>query len=262
MAIRLDTRAADFAQKFRAFLDTKREVSADVDAVVRAIVADVAARGDRALRDYTQKFDRLRPRRRRPAGHAAGDCRRARGLRAQGARRDRIRPRPHRGLSPPASAAGRPLHRCARRRTRLALDGDRGGRALCAGRHRRLSVFRADERRAGQGRRRAASRDGGAGARRRGRAAGAGGGEIGRRRRDLSRRRRASDRGAGLRHRDHRPGRQDHRPGQRLRRRGQAHRLRQGRHRHDRRPLRGADPRRRDRQCRLDRRRFAGASRT
>jgi histidinol dehydrogenase len=57
MAIRLDTRTADFAEKFRAFLDTKREVSADVEATVRAIVADVAARGERALRDYTQKFD-------------------------------------------------------------------------------------------------------------------------------------------------------------------------------------------------------------
>ncbi len=57
MAIRLDTRAADFAPRFRAFLDTKREVSAEVDTVVRAIVADVAARGDRALRDYTQRFD-------------------------------------------------------------------------------------------------------------------------------------------------------------------------------------------------------------
>jgi len=57
MAIRLDTRAADFAEKFRVFLDTKREVSADVDAAARAIVADVAARGDRALRDYTLKFD-------------------------------------------------------------------------------------------------------------------------------------------------------------------------------------------------------------
>jgi histidinol dehydrogenase len=59
MAIRLDTRAADFAEKFRAFLDTKREVSADVEAVVRAIVADVAARGDIALREYTQKFDQF-----------------------------------------------------------------------------------------------------------------------------------------------------------------------------------------------------------
>jgi histidinol dehydrogenase len=59
MALRLDTRSADFAQRFRAFLDTKREVSADVEATVRAIVADVATRGDRALKDYTQKFDRL-----------------------------------------------------------------------------------------------------------------------------------------------------------------------------------------------------------
>ena len=59
MAIRLDTRSADFAQKFRAFLDGKRETSADVEAVVRAIVADVIARGDRALKEYTQKFDRL-----------------------------------------------------------------------------------------------------------------------------------------------------------------------------------------------------------
>ena len=59
MAIRLDTSAANFAEKFRALLDTKREVSADVEAAVRLIVADVAARGDRALVDYTQKFDRF-----------------------------------------------------------------------------------------------------------------------------------------------------------------------------------------------------------
>jgi len=59
MAIRLDTRAADFAEKFRAFLETKRETSADVEATVRGIVADVAACGDRALADYTQKFDQF-----------------------------------------------------------------------------------------------------------------------------------------------------------------------------------------------------------
>jgi len=57
MAIRLDTRANDFADSFRAFLDTKREVSADVEAAVRAIIADVAARGDHALADYAKKFD-------------------------------------------------------------------------------------------------------------------------------------------------------------------------------------------------------------
>ena len=59
MPTRLDTRSGDFAQRFRAFIDTKREIAADVEAAVRAIVADVAARGDRALKDYTQKFDRL-----------------------------------------------------------------------------------------------------------------------------------------------------------------------------------------------------------
>src|ERR1041385_2385126 len=59
MPIRLDNRAADFAQKFRAFLETKREASADVEQAVRAIIADVAARGDAALIELTQKFDRV-----------------------------------------------------------------------------------------------------------------------------------------------------------------------------------------------------------
>jgi histidinol dehydrogenase len=59
MAIRLDISTGDFAQKFRAFLDTKREASADVEAAARAIVNDVAARGDLALADYTLEFDKL-----------------------------------------------------------------------------------------------------------------------------------------------------------------------------------------------------------
>jgi len=59
MAIRLDNRSGDFAEKFRAFLATKRETSADVEAAVRAIIADVAARGDDALKGYTQKFDKV-----------------------------------------------------------------------------------------------------------------------------------------------------------------------------------------------------------
>ena len=61
MPIRLDARAADFPQEFRAFLDTKREASADVEQAVRAIIADVAARGDAALIELTQKFDRVDP---------------------------------------------------------------------------------------------------------------------------------------------------------------------------------------------------------
>ncbi|TIP96769.1 MAG: histidinol dehydrogenase [Mesorhizobium sp.] len=57
MAITLRLSDADFEQRFAAFLLTKREVSEDVDAVVRAIIARVRAEGDAALIDYTQKFE-------------------------------------------------------------------------------------------------------------------------------------------------------------------------------------------------------------
>src|SRR5712671_3631012 len=59
MPIRLDRRAPAFTERFRAFLATKREASTEVDAVVRAIVADVAARGDRALIELSRKLDRV-----------------------------------------------------------------------------------------------------------------------------------------------------------------------------------------------------------
>ena len=42
-----------------AFSPMKREVSADIEAATRAIVDDVAARGDAALIEATRKFDRL-----------------------------------------------------------------------------------------------------------------------------------------------------------------------------------------------------------
>ncbi len=59
MPIRLDNRSADFHARFAQFLATKREVSADVDHAVRAIVVDVAARGDAALIELSLKFDRV-----------------------------------------------------------------------------------------------------------------------------------------------------------------------------------------------------------
>jgi histidinol dehydrogenase len=59
MPTRLDARAPDFPERFRAFLATKREAAADVEAAVRGIVAEVAARGDAALLELTRKFDRL-----------------------------------------------------------------------------------------------------------------------------------------------------------------------------------------------------------
>jgi histidinol dehydrogenase len=59
MPVRLDSSSADFAERFAGFLGAKREVSADIEAATRAIVDDVAARGDIALLEATRKFDRL-----------------------------------------------------------------------------------------------------------------------------------------------------------------------------------------------------------
>jgi histidinol dehydrogenase len=59
MPVRLDRRSADFDERFATFLAAKREVSADVEAAARAIVQDVASRGDAALIEATAKFDRL-----------------------------------------------------------------------------------------------------------------------------------------------------------------------------------------------------------
>jgi len=59
MPVRLDTSSADFAAEFTAFLAAKREASVDIEAAARAIVDDVAARGDVALIEATRKFDRL-----------------------------------------------------------------------------------------------------------------------------------------------------------------------------------------------------------
>jgi histidinol dehydrogenase len=59
MPLRLDSRSADFAERFRAFLSVKREAAQDVEATVRGIIAEVMARGDRALFELTAKFDRI-----------------------------------------------------------------------------------------------------------------------------------------------------------------------------------------------------------
>jgi histidinol dehydrogenase len=95
MPIRLDTRVPDFAARFKAFLATKREVSEDVEQAVRAIIADVMARGDAALAELTEKYDRFDPRKvgfRVTPGEieaAATSCDRA-ALDALGLARDRI----------------------------------------------------------------------------------------------------------------------------------------------------------------------------
>ncbi|HPD93529.1 MAG: histidinol dehydrogenase [Rhodobacter sp.] len=55
----LTTRDADFEARFTALLGMKREDSPDVDAAVAAIIADVRARGDAAVIELTERFDRL-----------------------------------------------------------------------------------------------------------------------------------------------------------------------------------------------------------
>ncbi len=59
MPVFLDTHEPDFEVEFARLLTAKREDSPDVDDTVAAIIADVRARGDAALLDYTARFDRL-----------------------------------------------------------------------------------------------------------------------------------------------------------------------------------------------------------
>ena len=59
MPFRLDAAAADFSENFEKLLHMKRETAEDVDIIVRDIIADVIARGDEALIDYSRRFDRI-----------------------------------------------------------------------------------------------------------------------------------------------------------------------------------------------------------
>ena len=56
----LSTAEPDFEARFAALLAMKRESAGDVDDAVAAIIADVRARGDAALIELTERFDRLR----------------------------------------------------------------------------------------------------------------------------------------------------------------------------------------------------------
>jgi histidinol dehydrogenase len=57
--IRLSTSAPEFPAAFAALVAQARETTEDVGQPVATIIADVRARGDAALLDYTQRFDRL-----------------------------------------------------------------------------------------------------------------------------------------------------------------------------------------------------------
>ncbi len=59
MPVTLDATSANFEAAFSTLLNAKREDSPDVDAVVADIIADVRSRGDAAVIELTEKFDRL-----------------------------------------------------------------------------------------------------------------------------------------------------------------------------------------------------------
>ncbi len=261
MPLRLDSQSADFSERFRAFLAVKRETAQDVEQRVRHIIAEVKAYGDRALLQLTLEFDRLDLAKvaMRVAPEeieaAAKACDRQ-ALAALKLARERIeayhlrqKPTDERftdalgvelgsrwtaieavGLYVPGGTAAYP--------SSVLMNAVPAKVAGCA-----------------------AAGHGGAGAGRKAFSLGIGGGQARRRRRNLSHRRRAGGGRARLRHRDDSTRGQDRRARQRLCGGGQAPGVRPGRHRHDRRSLRGAHPRRQDRQSRLDRRRPAGAGR-
>ena len=56
----LDAQAADFEAAFTMLLNAKREDSPDVDVIVADVIADVRARGDEAVLELTEKFDRIK----------------------------------------------------------------------------------------------------------------------------------------------------------------------------------------------------------
>jgi histidinol dehydrogenase len=61
MAERIDIRDSEFERRFAALLAAKREQSEEVDHVVRDILRAVRDGGDRALCDFTRRFDLFEP---------------------------------------------------------------------------------------------------------------------------------------------------------------------------------------------------------
>jgi len=60
MPLRLDARTPGFAEAFTRLVEARRGAAADVGAAVAAILAEVRARGDAAVIDYTERFDGVR----------------------------------------------------------------------------------------------------------------------------------------------------------------------------------------------------------
>ncbi len=132
MPLELDSGAKDFAAAFATFLAAKRELAADVDAAVAAIIEDVRTRGDAALIEQTKRLDRLdlTPATLRvteaEVDAAVTQCKPA-ALEALRFARARIEDYHQKQLP-----ADLDYTDAARRAARLALSSDRRGRALRA----------------------------------------------------------------------------------------------------------------------------------
>ena len=59
MPVFLNSQNSDFEKDFKKLLSSKREDSLDVDLSVKEIIEAVIEKGDQALIEYTQKFDRI-----------------------------------------------------------------------------------------------------------------------------------------------------------------------------------------------------------
>ena len=59
MPVFLNSQNSDFEKDFKKLLSSKREDSLDVDLSVKTIIEAVIEKGDQALIEYTQKFDRI-----------------------------------------------------------------------------------------------------------------------------------------------------------------------------------------------------------
>ena len=243
--------------KTAALAGQQDEADAKTRGTVEEIIADVKARGDIAVRELSQKFDKWSPPSFRLSDERDPQSCRA-GI-ASDHRRHQIRAAadPAFRRDPARLDEGCRGRDPARRDPRPPEHPGRQRRLLCAGRPLSDGRVGAHEHRHRQGRRgrsyrrlhaaepgRPAPRDHRRDAPRR-------------RRRDLCARRRAGGRGDGARHRDHQAGRHAGRAGQRLCRRGQAPALRPGRHRPVRRPDRDPGHRRRERRRRDVRHRSA-----
>jgi hypothetical protein len=153
---RLDSREPGFAETLTRLLAYADEVDAEVEASVAAILADVRSRGDAAVLEYTKRFDAIDARRwpssRSPPPSCGPRSRRCRRRSARARGRGRADPR-----LPRAPARGRRQswsYRDGRRHAaRPEGDAARPRRHLRAGRQGGVSVERADERAAGEGRR-------------------------------------------------------------------------------------------------------------